>query len=246
MAYSRKSAKKTYTKKRVYKKKTYVRKGFSKRKSLVSLIKSISLKNSETKYNHYIAENQNMFHNAGFIKNNILNCTQGITDTGTGLGVYSNRIADEVIARGISIKLWIANKLDRPNVMYRMIVYKYQSQSPPASTALFKGANGNKIMDEVDKEYITPVYQKIFNLQVGYSATVNAGVNGDTDGREAHTYKQIWVPLKNKKIHYVDGGSIPKFIDYGFFIVPYDSYGTLGTDNIASVSFQYKFYFKDP
>jgi len=221
------------------------RKTTSNRASLVKLIKSVSLKASETKYNHFITENQQMYHNAGYIKNNLLNCTQGITDTGTALGVYSNRVGDEIIARGISIKLWIANKLDRPNVMYRMVVYKYQSQSPPASTALFKGANGNKIMDEFDNEYITPVYSRIFNLQAGFSAYASATA-GDVDGREAHVYKQIWIPLKNKKIHYVDGGSIPKLIDYGFFIVPYDSYGTLGTDNIASIAFQYKLYFKDP
>jgi len=228
------------------KKKTYVRKGFSKRKSLVSLIKSISLKNSETKYTHSIDENRNMNHNSGFLYSNLLRTSQGISDTGTGANAFAMRIGDEVIARGISIKLWIANKLDRPNVMYRMFVFKYQSQTVPTSTALFKGANGNKIMDEIDKEYISVVYQKIFNLQVGYSATVNAATPGDTDGREAHTYKQIWIPLKNKRIHYVDSGSIPKFTDYGFFIVPYDSYGTLTTDNISSMTYQYKFYFKDP
>lgn len=212
---------------------------------LIKLIKRVSLKTTETKYNHFITENQQMYHNSGYIKNNLLNCTIGTGDVGTGAGVFNHRIGDELIARGISIKVWIANKLDRPNVMYRMIVYKYQSQSPPASTALFKGANGNKIMDEVDNEYITPVYQKIFNLQAGFSAFASATA-GDVDGREAHTYRQFWIPLKDKKIHYVDGGSIPKFIDYGFFIVPYDSYGTLGTDIISSLAFQYKFYFKDP
>jgi len=220
------------------------RKPTTKRSSLVKLIKSISLKNAETKYNHWLVENQNMFHNLGYIKTNLLNCTNGVGESNTGTNAFNHRIGDEIMARGISIKLWIANKLDRPNVMYRLVVFKYQSQSPPVSTALFKGANGNKIMDEIDKEYITPVYQKIFNLQVGYSAYAT-GTAGDADGREAHTYKQIWIPLKNKKIHYVDGGSNPKFIDYGFFIVPYDSYGTLTTDNIASFAYEQQLYFKD-
>lgn len=214
-------------------------------KSLVSLIKRVSLKNSETKYTHAVVENININHNSGNIRNGLLYCTQGITDTGTGASSYSNRIGDEVIGRGLSIKLWISNKLDRPNVMYRMFVYKYQSLSIPSSTSLFKGTTANRIMDDLDKEYITIVYQKIFNLQVGYSAAPSAAA-GDTDGREAHTYKQIWIPLKNKSIKYADGGSVPKFHDYGFFIVPYDSYGTLSSDNIASFQFQYKFYFKDP
>jgi len=38
----------------------------------------------------------------------------------------------------------------------------------------------------------------------------------------------------------------PKFIDYGVCIVPYDAWGTLETDNIASVTWSYKLYFKDP
>ena len=216
-----------------------------KKNSLVSLIKKISLKNSETKYNHISSENIQLFHNGPNLVNNLLACTQGITDNGAGTNVLSNRIGDEVIGRGISLKMWIANKLDRPNVMFRLVVYKYQSQTTPASINIFKTGSGNKIMDDIDKEYITVVYQKIFNLQVGYSAFAT-GTGGDTDGREAHTYRQVWIPLKNKKIHYNDGGSIPKFINYGFMLLPYDSFGTLTTDNIASYTYQYKYYFKDP
>jgi len=234
------SKKRTFAKKR----KSFRKKSYSKNKSLVALIKKVSLKNSETKYNHISNENINLFHNTGHQFSGLLNATHGITDNGAGTSVISNRLGDEVIGRGISIKLWIANKLDRPNVMYRICVYKYQSQSIPTLVNLFKTGSGNKIMDDLDKEYITPVYQKIFNLQVGYSAVPAAA--GDTDGREAHTYKQIWIPLKNRKIHYTDAGSIPKFTNYGFFIMPYDSFGTLITDNIASYSYQYKFYFKDP
>lgn len=241
-----------YTKKTGYKKRP-IKKSFKKRgikkgkyggtKNLISLIKKVSLKNSETKYNHSITENYNMLHNGGMIVNSLLYCQQGITDTGTGLSSYSNRIGDEVIGRGIQIKLWVANKLDRPNVMYRLIVYKYQAQSAPIASALFKGANPNRIMDDIDREYITPVYQRIFNLQVGYSAS--AGGTSNT-GKEAHKYLSVYIPLKNKKIHYADGGTLPKFFNYGYYLVPYDSYGTLPTDNIASVSHSWKFYFKDP
>lgn len=227
-------------------KRSIKRAGISKGKSsLVSLIKKVALKQTETKYNHYTVENIQLNHNSGNMKTGLLYCTQGITDTGTGSSAFANRVGDEIIARGISIKLWIANKLDRPNVMYRLIVFKYQAMSVPTSSALFKGAIGNKIMDDLDKEYITPVYQKIFNLQVGYSAAATATA-GDTDGKEAHRYLNVWIPLKDKKIHYVDGGSLPKFIDYGFYLIPYDSYGTLITDVIASYSYQYKLYFKDP
>jgi len=229
---------------RTYKKK-YVKKTakrYSKKtgtKSLVALIKKVSLKNVETKSVHRILENVNINHNGCQIYTNLLRTSQGITDTDTGAATYSNRIGDEINARGISIKLWIANKRDRPNVMYRMVVFKYATGSVPTLSSCFTGANGNRMMDAIDKEFITPVYQKIFNLQNNIAFAVADHT------REAHTYRKIWIPLKDKKIIYNNGGSLPKFIDYGFFIVPYDSYGTLTTDNIASFAFEYQFYFKD-
>jgi len=234
----------TYKKKPVYKKKTtYKRKGISKRSSLVSLIKSISLKQVETKTTHRIEENLNIYHNIGYIFTNLLKTTQGITDTDTGVNAYANRLGDEVIARGISIKLWVANKNDRPNIMFRMGVFKYQAGSIPTLSQIFTGANGNRMMDKLDNEYITIVYQKIFNLQAGVSGLLTSG-SGFVN-KEAHTYRKIWIPLKNKKLVFNNGGSVPKFIDYGFFIVPYDSYGTLTTDNVASFAYEQQLYFKD-
>lgn len=221
------------------------RKMVNSRKSLVKLIKNVSLRSSETKYTHATSENVALNHNSGFIVNGLLATQQGIADTGSTANFNSCRIGDEVIARGISIKLWISNKLDRPNLTYRLIVYKYQSQSIPASSALFKGAIGNRIMDDIDNEYITPVYQTIFRIRMGFSA-IATGTAGDQDGKEASVYKQIWIPLRNKSIKYVDGGLIPKFINYGYYLVPYDSWGTLSTDNVASFAYQVKFYFKDP
>lgn len=216
----------------------------NKRGTLVRLIKKISLGQHETKQVHRVLENINVNHNQGYAFTNLLYTTQGINDNDTGANNYNCRLGDEVQGKGISIKLWIANKLDRPNIMYRLVVFKYQSQSIPTLSSIFVGANGNKIMDDLDREYITPVYQKLFNLQVGYSA-YPSGSLGDADGREAHIYKKIYIPLKDKKIHYNNGGSVPKFVDYGFALIPYDSYGTLTTDNICSFSYQMKFYFKD-
>jgi len=244
LKYAKKSRKPVRVFRKKSTKKTY-KKSSTNTKSLISLIKKVSLKHSETKYAHISAENNQMNHNSGYIVTQLLNTSQGLTDTGATTSVISNRVGDEVIARGISIKLWIANKLDRPNIMYRICVFKHQSNSIPPLSSCFKTAVGNRIMDDIDKEIITPVYQKIFNLQMGFSAYAT-GVAGDQDGREAHRYMTIWIPLKNKKIHYNDGGQVPKFYNYSFFIVPYDSYGTLTTDNISSFTYEYKFYFKDP
>jgi len=194
---------------------TKYKKRLTRQRGLVNLIKRISLRNVETKATHKVQEDIDINHNLGFIHSNLLKTEQGLTDTDTGATAYANRLGDEVIARGLSIKLWIANKSDRPNVMYRLCVFKYQSQSIPALADCFTGANGNRMMDKLDNEYITILYQKIFNLQVGFSAAY--GVTGTAGQKEAHTYRKIWIPLKNKKLVYNNGGSIPKFTDIGFF-----------------------------
>ena len=78
------------------------------------------------------------------------------------------------------------------------------------------------------------------------SAAAESTTLGETVGKEAHRYIKIWIPLKNKIIQYQNGVGNPMKGDIGFCIVPYDSYGTLTTDNISSYAFNYKFYFKDP
>lgn len=244
MAYTKKPATRKIYKKKATKKFTK-RSNTTSTKSLVKLIKSVSLKSAETKSTHQVTENQQLYHNTPSQFTGLCNTSQGITDTETGGSSFSNRIGDAVVARGISLKLWIANKLDRPNVMYRLVVYKHQSLSGPTATGIFKGANGNRMMDDINKELVSVVYQKIINLQTGLAAAGDASGNPFI-GKECHTYRTIWIPLKNKQIVYNDSGSTPKFFNYAFSITPYDSYGTLITDNIASLNFQHKFYFKDP
>jgi len=54
---------------------------------------------------------------------------------------------------------------------------------------------------------------------------------------------------KNKKILYNDtlipDGYVPKKRDLGFMVLAYDAHGTLTTDNIASMSYQYDVKYKE-
>lgn len=248
MAYSRKPySKKTYSKK-VYPKKSVARKVYKPKgrstKSLISLIKNVSLKQSETKNTIYTIENQQLNHNVGLMTYNFLNTLQGVGDNTGTTSNKTMRVGDEVIGRGISIKVWVANKLDRPNVMYRVFCYKYQDKYPPPTIGdLFKNQLGNRMMDDLNTEKYTIVYHKRFNLQTGFDASAS----GTTfSGKEAHKFLSIWIPLKNQRIKYNDSEEAPKFFNYGFCLVPYDSYGTLVSDLISSMAINVKFYFKDP
>lgn len=225
---------------KVYKKP--VRKPKSSLSGIVKLVKKITLKQCETKSTTYNAENINLYHNTPYIlSTNMLATTQGITDSDRGSGnPISNRLGDEIVARGISVKIWVANKADRPNVMYRVFVFRYRSNDTVNDTLLFTGDIGNRMLTTIDTEKIKILKHYQFNLNSGQNA-----ITGTTD-KEAHKMIKFYVPLKNYKIKYSDAAQIPKFSDIGMCIVVYDSYGTLTTDNIASCAVVRKFYFKDP
>lgn len=237
------------------KSKKYSKKSFNKRAvakaktaSLVKLIKKVSLKNSETKNTHQISENNDLNHNTQYLTTNLLYTRQGISDNNTGTSSYSSRIGDEVIARGIQFKLWFATKYDRPNVMFKVVVFKYFSQSTPPTTIFKSQGSSNLMLRDLDVERIKVLKMKMFNMNIGTQFAVNSATSATANmGKESHKYLKIYVPLKNAKIKYIaDDSGTPMRYDIGLAVMCYDSYGTLTTDTIASYGVNCKFYFKDP
>lgn len=226
------------TKRKPRSKNTYPRKT-----NLLKLIKSVSLKQAETKNTHIIQEDQQLYHNGEDIKKGMLNTTASINDGQGGTANTACRLGDQVIAKGISLKIWLANKLDRPNVMYRIVIFKYNSNENPMGIYYSQGST-NIMLRDLNTEKYTILRSYSTNLQVGYSAaltTIPSAV-----GKEAHKLLKFWIPLKMQKLQYQDNTDVPKNKNIGFCVSCYDSSGTLITDNIASYSYNYKFYFKDP
>lgn len=241
MPFSRKFSKKTV--KKTYRKKS-VKASVKGRKSLVALIKKVALKPCETKNTHIIAENQQLYHNVPYLSYGGLNTTTGITEDDTGTATVNCRVGDEIILRGLSYKFWFANKLDRPNVMYKIIFYKYQSgYTPSGSDPFFAQGSSNYMIRDLNTEKYKVIKTVNFNLQTSAQKLISQDVFA---GAEAHRKVSVWIPLKNQKCKYENGSSVPRFIDYAFTVVCYDSYGTLITDNIASFAVNRKLYFKDP
>jgi hypothetical protein len=242
VAYRKKNMKKSPLRK------VSVKRAVSKVKTnrLVKLIKRISLKQSETKNTHSISENLQLYHNVPYIISNQLYLAIGSGDDQTGTGFFTSRIGDEVIARGVSYKFWFANKLDRPNVMYKIIFYKYQSATAtplPANAPWYIQGTSNYMIRDIDAEKYKILKVVKFNLQTSAQRITAA----DTFyGAEGHRAVSVWIPLKSMKLKYENNSTTPKFADIGFSVVAYDSYGTLSTDNIASFAVNRKFYFKDP
>ena len=243
----RKSGMKMKRSKKPVSRKSFAKRAVSKAKtaSLVKLIKSVSLKQTETKDTHVISENQQLYHNVPFgAVTGLLYLEQGINDNETGTTQYSKRIGDEVVGRGISLKFWFANKGDRPDITYKLVIYRYKSGTTPTYNLdpfMSQGTSNFLIRDmNTDKFKIV----RIINFRISTSAQ-RITAQDTFQAAEGHKAMTIWIPLK-RKIKYEDSSSTPKDFDYGFTVVAYDSYGTLTTDNIASFAVNRKFYFKDP
>jgi len=240
---------------RIYKKravkKSFKRKNFkskSSQKSLIKLIKKVALKPCETKHTHQIQENLQLYHNVPkTIISNMLYTSQSVADDGSGTASYAVRIGDQIVARGIAIKLWIANKLDRPNVMYRINVFKYYSSThPPVNDIYYSQGTSNYMIRDLNIEGYKVIKSFRLNVNQGASERVETSTN-EFRGAEGHKYLSFYIPLKNRILTYQNGyNELRNNESMGVNIVCYDSYGTLTTDNIASVACSYKLYFKDP
>jgi hypothetical protein len=160
---------------------------------------------------------------------------------GTG---RANRIGDEISPVGMSLSIWLATKQDRPNLMFRIIVARVPkagnwgvttAQNVPLWQAHDQGSLGNKMILSIDKDRgIRTLYDKVFNI------------NYSTTGKEHHKKVKLWLSRKaSRKIIYEDGGQSIVNNPFSLYVIPYDSFGTLPSDNVASCAFQYKMYFKD-
>lgn len=211
-------------------------------KSMLRMARSAVLKTCETKYYTSSSENQQLYHNGGAA--NAYNWAGNMLGT-----VVSNnqggRIGDEVWPVGLSLKLWLSNKADRPNVMYRILIVAsppdtYSMASP---TGLFKGSIGNKMLDYVDTDRYTIKYSKLVQPFAGDYSLESGATN-----KEHSRMLNIWIPIKGKIQYAQDTGTLPKYQKHiwSLIVIAYDAFGSLTTDNIASFSLMYRFYFKDP
>ena len=188
----------------------------------------------------YIAENVQLFHNKpGYASNLLQLIVQGVKDgdQSTGSGTEKGvRIGDQLSLRNINIRFWLSNKLDRPNVMYKGILFWYPVGTPPSDALVYK-TQSNKMLDRYNNKQIRIIDTFILKSGAMY-------LNG-TEKFEHSYLATLNKSYKNKKITYDGLTGVPKDHDIGFSIVCYDAYGTLQTDNIASFAWNMALTFQD-
>ena len=211
-------------------------KGLSKTqvKSVKKIAKKVAMSIPEKKTFGFQAENQQLIHNKTAYLNKWLACKQGVEDPNNLSGALV-RIGDEVYLRNINIRLWLSNKGDRPNVMYKCYLFWYDADAT-LNDATCYFTQTNKMLDRINNEQISIIDQQTMFSGPSYAQTEN-------ERSMLCTLNGNW---KSRKITYDEGGTQPKKRDIGLMVVAYDAYGTLQSDNIASFAYNGTITIQDP
>jgi hypothetical protein len=232
-----------------------------KSKKLEKTIREVSKKTAlslqETKTVTRIQENIQLFHNQGSITGPFLKTiSQGVQDPTRGTSGLA-RIGNEILLQNLNIKMWVSNKLDRPNVMYRAMLLWNRSEStftaPDTLNWTNSGSLPNSMILNQNTERFTFVrgqdrhlfskenYAQPYQTQP-FPVIAGPGILG----REHSQLLTLnYTPKGGKKITYEDQTGIVKMKDLYVVLFAYDAFGTLLTDNIASYAINYKMTFKD-
>jgi len=253
MAYRRKYRSRRFKRSRGKSRRTRTRKGSFQRR-----VKKVILKTAETKYHDIGIENEQLYHNCGSFEvlfpayviaidswfNPWLDIVKGTS--------RFQRVGDKIIARGIKINLYLANKHDRPNTMVRVIVASLpKSVAGTVTSSRFdpfqianSGAMGNRMLMPPDTDKgVRFHYDKIHRMPTNQTPFTSAGGQG---AKEMTKVVKLWVKAKNNITYDTTDGANLVNRPLAVYCIPYEQYSTLNTDNIASCAGFMRMYYKDP
>jgi len=230
---------------------------FSRKKSFVARVKKVIMKTSETKYYDDALDNVPLNHNVGFYQGLVpyvgsvpwfFNIWRNISPG----PLRDQRIGDKISPVGISMKLWIANKFDRPNVLHRIIIAVLPKEYNGAVTTTnfnpFQNmATGNRLLLPADTDKgVKFLYDKVVRLTSnqaigGGYPEFNAAVN-----KEGARYFKLWIKSK-KGATITYNQALQQIINrpLALYVIPYEQNNTAETSTVASVSGMARLYYKD-
>lgn len=186
-----------------------------------------------------------IFHNNFvLLSNTLLKTTQG---TGDPINTpLANRIGDKINVRGVKLKMMVELNERYSDVTFRLFVVRSARDDVPTRDTLFTGLSGNKMLDTIQHERYTILFQKYFKIKAPNTGTIGvagaggegSGVNFTNDGSlirsvlsRASKIVSVWIPGKafarNGVITYNNAMDKPKFFDYHVCLYAYSNYSTL-------------------
>lgn len=209
------------------------------------------MKKAETKYYTLGGDDTLLYHDRGTTTATAVGGTQGAliwdpwVNIGQGTGVR-NRVGDEIYPRGMALRLTMFNAVDRQCLYYRIIVCKLNrvingTGMTGGNFDMFDTNGSNDCIASMIKNDsgVKVYYDKVFVVQgncLGPSGPQN---------RKNRMFKKLFInPKGSKKIIFSAANTIINN-PLAVFVLPYDEYATLRTDNVANCQYSCKLYFKD-
>ena len=186
-----------------------------------------------------------------------LNPFQLVQGTGDPMAINSgNRIGDRISLKGMLIKGFFEGALNRSKVHFRVMLLRGAKGETFSRANCFQGKSDNKMLDMLNTDRFTCVWQTRFSVSPPNAAPQTVNVAGETlDARIGITGNRIinaWIPGrkfgKGGNIQYEDASTSQiKFYDYRFMVLAYDWYGTPQDANtVGRVNEMYSLcYYKD-
>lgn len=226
-----------------------------------NVARSVVMRNMETKHASLGSENLPIFHNSQIsVTNTNPISIQSMFDVWRNIvpgTMVTNRVGTEIFPRGMSVRLYIENVGDRPNVHYRVIVGVAPKQLSNGTATAFnnlefldQGSPGNLIRHSANDLGYKFLYDRVFSNELGVTNT--GTIQGVTGGeiRRCHKFIKIWIRRKpGSKIVYNSSatGVVANLVNKPLFmaVIGYDSQNSLPTDQVGVLNFQTKLYWKD-
>lgn len=146
-------------------------------------------------------------------------------------GVANNqRIGDEIKLQSLRVRGIVANTSTVANHFYRMLIYKSRSTSLLPFTDLFYGLSSTQIPAIVSPNYLTVLMDKTWALE-----------NNGSGAMKNFDFK---IPLRNMKVTFDEGTTIPKQETIHIHVFQCDQQGT-PVNNQCRVTYDAILRFKD-
>jgi len=202
-------------------------------------VKQALNKNLETKHSNLTSSDGTEIYHNDFVCPDaaLLSTTQGITDSTTST---DSRIGDEIMLKGVSIKMMLELNERYSDVTFRIMVVRSAKGDTPTRATLFNGLSGNKMIDTLNTERYTVIAQKYCKLtarNIGTWGSADAGSGSNSVAANTMSLSRatkivkMWIPGakfgKGGKIVYENGSSQVKFFDYRVVVYAYSNYSTL-------------------
>jgi len=166
--------------------------------------------------------NQQLYHNVG----TTWNATTNLLDTILNGNTVLTRIGASIYVKGLDFRFVLNNKTDRPNVSYRILVAA--TPSTAAADAFDEIVGGAAFTGTHLPTQSVLLYDATFPKNQG------SGMDNNVTPNKERSFNHVaYVPINNTVTYSVTGICQTRLVGY---VICYDAFGTLTTDNIASVA----------